>query len=120
MPSNSHTPAPEEARSATAPQLNDLYLVDPTRADVLHISREHFVIEYTDNQFFLVDRGSVCGTLVAGQQVAEVEQGDERSYGAAMKSSLGRTHRRMSSGSRFVPLDLKSSLKRARREMARS
>ncbi len=85
MPSNSHTPAPEEARSATAPQLNDLYLVDPTRADVLHISREHFVIEYTDNQFFLVDRGSVCGTLVAGQQVGrgraggrtELRSGDE-------------------------------------------
>ena len=74
-----------ERRGGTAPQLNDLSLVDPTRADVLHISREHFVIEYTDNQFFLVDRGSVCGTLVAGRQVGgdrtggrtELRSGDE-------------------------------------------
>ncbi len=74
-----------ELRLGVAPQLNDLYLVEPQWADVLQISREHFAIEYADDQFFLIDRGSVCGTIVAGKQVGgnrtggrtELRKGDE-------------------------------------------
>ena len=74
-----------ELRLAVAPQLNDLYLVEPQGKDVLQISREHFAIEYADDQFFLIDRGSACGTMVAGIQVGgnrtggrtELRSGDE-------------------------------------------
>ncbi len=74
-----------ELRLRVAPQLNDLYLVEPQGVDVLQISREHFTIEYADDQFFLIDRGSACGTIVAGRQVGgnrtggrtELRSGDE-------------------------------------------
>ena len=81
-----------ELRLRVAPQLNDLYLLDePQSADLLHISREHFAIEYADDQFFLIDRGSVCGTIVAGKQVGgdrtrgrtELRSGDELIVGTA-------------------------------------
>ena len=42
---------------------NDLYLID--RGHLLNISREHFQIELRDDgKFYLVDRGSACGTRV--------------------------------------------------------
>ncbi len=74
-----------ELRLGVAPQLNDLYLLEPQSANLLHISREHFAIEYADDQFFLIDRGSMCGTIVAGKQVGgnrtggrtELRSGDE-------------------------------------------
>ena len=58
-----------ELRLRVAPEVNDLYLLEPRWSDILHISREHFTIESTGSQFFLVDRQSACGTIVAGQQV---------------------------------------------------
>ncbi len=39
---------------------NDLYLVD--RGHLLNISREHFQIELREEGYYLVDRGSACGT----------------------------------------------------------
>lgn len=74
-----------ELRLGVAPQLNDVYLLEPPWSDLWQISREHFAIEYADNQFFLVDRGSACGTIVAGKQVGgnrtvgrtELRNGDE-------------------------------------------
>lgn len=39
---------------------NDLYLMD--RGHLLNISREHFQIELRDEHYYLVDRGSACGT----------------------------------------------------------
>ena len=62
-------PAVIELRLGVAPQLNDLYLVEPTWTDLFQISREHFAIEYADDQLFLIDRSSACGTVVAGKQV---------------------------------------------------
>ena len=62
-------PAIIELRRGVAPQLNDLYLLEPPWVDLLQISREHFAIECADDRFFLVDRGSACGTIVAGKQV---------------------------------------------------
>ncbi len=74
-----------ERRPGTAPESNDAYLVERAGAHLLQISREHFAIEYASDQFFLVDRGSACGTMVAGIQVGgnrtggrtELRSGDE-------------------------------------------
>ncbi len=68
-------PALIELRLGASPQLNDVYLVEPTWADVLQISREHFPIEHADNQFFLADRGSACGTIVAGTRIGGHQKG---------------------------------------------
>ena len=78
-------PAHLELRLGVAPELNDVYLLEPSWADILHISREHFAIEYVERQFFVVDRGSACGTIVAGKVVGgnrtggrvELRSGDE-------------------------------------------
>ncbi len=56
-----------DRRMGTAPPLNDLYIDE--KDQVVHLSREHFLIDATENGFFLVDRGSVCGTLVSGKRV---------------------------------------------------
>ena len=72
-----------ERRMSGAPQLNDLYLIEPLSVS-LHISREHFTIQHLDEQFAVVDRGSACGTLVADRQIggdasashAEIRHGD--------------------------------------------
>jgi hypothetical protein len=56
-----------ERRLGTSPQLNDVYIDE--RDHVVHVSREHFLIDVTDEGFILVDRGSMCGTIVAGRRV---------------------------------------------------
>ena len=78
-------PPAAEPRRGSVPSLNDLYLVEAPWADLGQISREHFAIEYTENHFFLVDRGSMHGTVVAGKVVggdgiwgrAELRGGDK-------------------------------------------
>ncbi len=68
---------------------NDLYLVDSGHR--LNISREHFLIEKRDQQYFLVDRSSACGTKVGGESVGgddvggsiRLRDGDVISVGAA-------------------------------------
>ena len=45
-------------------QVNDIYLVDPTRP--YRVSREHFLIDFAQGKFVLTDRGSVGGTTVNG------------------------------------------------------
>ncbi len=53
----------ERRRSTIAPN-NDLYIWDP--GPLLNVSREHFQIERGQSgEFFLRDRGSTCGTVVA-------------------------------------------------------
>ena len=73
-----------EPRRGTVPELNDVYLPeDPAAA--LQIARAHFTIENIDGEFFLTDRGSSCGTIVAGQRLGgrrkggrtELRDGDE-------------------------------------------
>lgn len=59
----------QQQRLGIAPEVNDMYLVEPPYADLFYISREHFAIERVGNRFFLTDRGSACGTIVAGKQV---------------------------------------------------
>jgi pSer/pThr/pTyr-binding forkhead associated (FHA) protein len=43
---------------------NDLCLTE--NESLLNVSREHFQIESCDDRFFIIDRGSACGTLVDG------------------------------------------------------
>src|SRR5688572_15536576 len=59
----------KEQRRGVAPQMNHLYLTELSQSGMLHISRDHFTIERAGDQFFVVDRGSVCGTIVAGQRL---------------------------------------------------
>jgi len=78
-----------EQRRGTAPQLNHLYLIEVSQSGMLHISRDHFTIERAGDQFFVVDRGSVCGTIVAGQRLGghrkggrtEIRNGDQMTVG---------------------------------------
>ncbi len=62
-------------RLRLVPELNDLYLLEPKWSDLNRISRQHFVIEYDGRQFWLVDRRSACGTIVASQQVGGNRRG---------------------------------------------
>jgi len=64
-----------ELRLGVAPQVNDVYLIEPPDAGLLHISREHFSIELVGEEFFALDRGSACGTIVAGIRLGGNLQG---------------------------------------------
>jgi predicted component of type VI protein secretion system len=55
-----------ERRKASPPN-NDLYITEV--GDPLNVSREHFLIDRDPEGFFLLDRGSACGTLVEGALV---------------------------------------------------
>lgn len=57
-------------RRRSAPPNNDIYLLEET--EPMNVSREHFQIERAERGFFLVDRGSTCGTLVEGVLVGGV------------------------------------------------
>jgi hypothetical protein len=58
-------------RDAQGP--NDLYLVE--QRDHPHISRDHFLIERVETRFFVVDRGSLCGTIVGGTRIGGYRHG---------------------------------------------
>lgn len=64
-----------EQRLGRTPQLNDLYLNEPHGSEVIHISRDHFAIEHVDGEYFVVDRGSVAGTIVAGRRIGGRRKG---------------------------------------------
>jgi hypothetical protein len=55
-----------ERRKETVPN-NDLYLVE--EGEPMNVSREHFLIDQAGDGFFLLDRGSTCGTIVEGEPV---------------------------------------------------
>lgn len=58
-------------QSGSAPN-NDLYLVET--GTELNISREHLLIDIRDGDYFIVDKGSSCGTIVEGEQIGEKRQ----------------------------------------------
>jgi FHA domain len=64
-----------DQRLGRAPQLNDVYLKESLSSDLSHVSRDHFAIERLDDQFFVVDRGSVSGTIVAGRRIGGHRRG---------------------------------------------
>jgi pSer/pThr/pTyr-binding forkhead associated (FHA) protein len=72
-----HTPDyPNSRRNSVSPLNNDLYLRETTLP--LNVSREHFQIEKRNDGYYLVDRGSACGTLVEGVMVGGDRTGGER------------------------------------------
>jgi hypothetical protein len=79
----------QEQRLGRAPGVNDVYLKEARSADLIQISRDHFFIERLDDEFFVVDRGSVAGTIVAGRRIGghrkggrtRLQSGDEITVG---------------------------------------
>jgi len=55
---------------------NDLYLVD--QGLLLNISREHLLIEKTEDTYLLIDRGSACGTKINGEPLGGDDSGGSR------------------------------------------
>ncbi len=88
-----------EQRLGEAPQLNDLYLLED-HSRTLHISGVHFMIECIEGLFFLTDRGSACGTVVAGRRIGghrkggrtELRNGDEVVVGTSRSRYIFRFH----------------------------
>lgn len=68
-----------EQRLGRAPQVNDVYLKESLSSDLSHVSRDHFAIERIDDRFFVVDRGSVSGTIVAGRRIGGHRRGGRTS-----------------------------------------
>lgn len=64
-----------QRRLGEAPPVNDVYLLEEAAAGSLYISGAHFAIECVDDRFFLVDRGSACGTMVAGDLIGGDDKG---------------------------------------------
>jgi hypothetical protein len=62
-----------DRRSTTQPPLNDVYLLE--RGELFNVSREHFLIEQEAGRYFLVDRGSACGTIVEGRTIGGDRKG---------------------------------------------
>jgi hypothetical protein len=72
-----HTPDYANSRRGPgSPLNNDLYLRETTPP--LNVSREHFQIERRNDAFYLVDRGSACGTLVEGITVGGYRTGGQQ------------------------------------------
>ena len=90
---------PWERRLGIAPQLNDIYLVEPV-LQVNHVSREHFLIDFTQGKFGLTDRGSMCGTTVNGKTIGgnrrgghtELHDQDEIAVGGAASPFVFKFH----------------------------
>lgn len=56
-----------EKRTGKIPPNNDFYMIDD--GELLNISREHFLIEQSENgDFMVLDRMSSCGTIVRSRQ----------------------------------------------------
>lgn len=66
---------PDSRRRTDSVPNNDLYLHET--GSLLNVSREHFQIEARNGDFYLVDRGSACGTLVEGAAVGQDRSGGE-------------------------------------------
>jgi len=70
-----HVPAPSDRRRPNSILNNDLYLFET--GPLLNVSREHFQIERRNGDYYLVDRGSACGTLVEGKLIGGERSGGE-------------------------------------------
>jgi len=66
-------PFPKSRRSPDSVPNNDLYLLE--LGNILNVSREHFLIDRQGDSFIVVDRGSICGTLLEGEPVGEKRKG---------------------------------------------
>jgi hypothetical protein len=70
-----HVPMSVERRRQSSALNNDLYLRET--GEVLNVSREHFQIERRGSAYYLVDRGSACGTLLEGIVIGGGRAGGE-------------------------------------------
>jgi pSer/pThr/pTyr-binding forkhead associated (FHA) protein len=70
------TEFPDSRRRPDSSPNNDLFLRD--EGHLLNISRQHFQIERRNGAFFLVDLGSMCGTLVEGTTIGKDRNGGEK------------------------------------------
>lgn len=78
-----------------ASQLNHVYLLED-HLQTLHISDVRFMIECIDGSFFLTNRGSPCGTIVAGRCIGghrkggrtEVRNGDDVVVGTSQSCCI--------------------------------
>jgi hypothetical protein len=66
-------PFPNSRRRPDSIPNNDLYLLE--LGNVLNVSREHFLIDRQGDTYIIVDRGSICGTLLEGELVGEKRKG---------------------------------------------
>ncbi len=66
-------PFPNSRRRPDSVPNNDLYLME--LGNVVNVSREHFLIDRQGDTFIIVDRASICGTLVEGELVGEKRKG---------------------------------------------
>jgi pSer/pThr/pTyr-binding forkhead associated (FHA) protein len=64
-----------ETSPTDKPANNDLYMVERKSGQSMHVSSEHFAIECVDGDFYLTDRGSACGTIVAGRRIGGNRKG---------------------------------------------
>jgi pSer/pThr/pTyr-binding forkhead associated (FHA) protein len=64
---------PNSRRLLDSPPNNDLFIAETMKP--FNVSREHFQIEWRADAFFIVDRGSACGTLVEGVAVGGGRKG---------------------------------------------
>jgi pSer/pThr/pTyr-binding forkhead associated (FHA) protein len=71
-----HVPTSIERRRQGSFLNNDLYLQES--GEILNVSREHFQIERRGSAYYLVDRGSACGTLLEGIVVGGDRAGGEQ------------------------------------------
>jgi pSer/pThr/pTyr-binding forkhead associated (FHA) protein len=71
-----HVPTSIERRRQGSSLNNDLYLKES--GEILNVSREHFQIERRGGSYYLVDRGSACGTLLEGTVVGGDRAGGEQ------------------------------------------
>ena len=56
-----------ERRKGERRPTNELYL--PDRSEPVNVSREHLMIQHNGTSYVLIDRQSVCGTIVEGAEV---------------------------------------------------
>lgn len=83
-----------ETKSSDRSAHNDLYLVERESGHSLHISGEHFSIECVDGEFYLVDRGSACGTIVAGRRIGGNRKGGRTLLRDGDELTVGTNHSR--------------------------
>ncbi len=67
---------PNSRRRQDSSPNNELYLLDDGK--MLNISREHFQIEQRHGNFYIVDRNSMCGTIVEGEIIGQGRNGGAR------------------------------------------
>ncbi len=70
-------PVAVERRRGDAPKTNDLYVRDTD--EYWNVSREHLLIDRDAEGYYVLDRGSACGTIVGGRAIGGERRGGRTS-----------------------------------------